>query len=475
MGGYASPALDASLLLTLTSAATPDATPVGLRLQSLLGLLVFLVAAWGYGRVRSGGRTVPWRVVGFGVGLQFALAVLVLDTRPGAAVFSGVNEGVLKLLEFARVGASFLFGSLAEGINSPVGVPVDPGNPLFGPLDTSGGTYAHMGGFFAFNVLPTIIFFSSLLAVLYYTGVMNWVVGGMAWVLRRTMGTSGAETLSASANVFVGQTEAPLFVRPFLAAATNSELFAIMVGGFANIASGVLGVYAGLLEKVLPGAGGHLLAASLISAPAGLVVAKLMVPETGEPVTAGKDPIALEKLDVNLIDAASRGALEGLHLALNVGAMLIAFVALVALVNFLIGLAGGWIGVGTAKDPLTLQAILGWVLAPVAWLCGVPWRESPEVGSLIGIKTVLNEFFGYLRMSDGLKAGGAGYLSQRTSVIAVYALCGFANFSSVAIQIGGIGALAPGRRKDLSRLGLAAMVGGTIASLMTACVVGVLL
>ena len=449
-------------------------THPSLRLQSLLGLIVFVAAAWGYGRVREGRRGVPWRVVGFGVGLQFALAVLVLDTRPGAAVFSGVNEGVLKLLEFARVGASFLFGNLAMGNNLPVGVPLDPANPGFSPL-AAGGSFTNVGGFFAFNVLPTIIFFSSLLAVLYYTGVMNWVVGGLAWVLRRTMGTSGAETLSASANVFVGQTEAPLFVRPFLAAATNSELFAIMVGGFANIASGVLGVYAGLLSGVIDGAGGHLLAASLISAPAGLVVAKLMVPETEEPVTAGKDPIALERLDVNLIDAASRGALEGLHLSLNVGAMLIAFVALVALVNFLIAVAGGWVGVGTAKDPLTLQAILGWLLAPVAWLCGVPWRESPEVGSLIGIKTVLNEFFGYLRMSDGLRAGGGNYLAPRSAVIAVYALCGFANFSSVAIQIGGIGALVPGRRKDLSRLGLAAMVGGTIASLMTACVVGVLL
>ena len=460
-----------------------------LRGQALFGLLVFVLAAWLYGRFgtrkldpATRPRT-PWRVVGYGLALQFGFALLVLKTTPGKAAFGAVDRGVRQLLAFATEGASFLFGGLATGNNLPVGTPLDPAGPAFSPLVPlagTGQTYAAAGAFFAFNVLPVIIFFSSLLAVLYHTGLMRLVVGSLAWAMRRTMGTSGAETLSASANIFVGQTEAPLFVRPFLAAATQSELFAVMVGGFANIASGVLGVYAGLLVGLVPDAAGHLLAASLISAPAGLVVAKLMVPETEVPVTAGGAPVPTEKVDVNLIDAAARGALEGLTLALNVGAVLIAFVGLIALLNALIGLLGPTLGFpATSPDTtLTLQKILGRLLAPVAWLCGVPWRESGEVGTLVGIKTVLNEFLGYLRLSDGLRAqaqGGPAYLSPRTSLIAVYALCGFANFSSVAIQIGGIGALAPSRRQDLSRLGLAAMVGGTVASLMTACVVGVLI
>ena len=456
-----------------------------LRGQALFGLLVFVLAAWAYGRFNTRRLdpatrpATPWRVIGYGLALQFAFALLVLKTSPGQAAFGAVDRGVRQLLAFATEGAAFLFGGLASGNNLPVGTPVNPAAPGFSPLVGTGQQFAAAGAFFAFNVLPVIIFFSSLLAVLYHTGLMRLVVGSLAWAMRRTMGTSGAETLSASANIFVGQTEAPLFVRPFLAGATRSELFAIMVGGFANIASGVLGVYAGLLVGLVPDAAGHLLAASLISAPAGLVVAKLMVPETEVPVTAGGAPVPTEKVDVNLIDAAARGALEGLTLALNVGAVLIAFVGLIALLNSLIGLLGTLVGLGVAGTPdaLTLQRILGWLLAPVAWLCGVPWPECGEVGTLVGIKTVLNEFLGYLRLSDGLRAqaeGGPAYLSPRTSLIAVYALCGFANFSSVAIQIGGIGALAPTRRQDLSRLGLAAMVGGTVASLMTACVVGVL-
>ncbi|MEM7807135.1 MAG: nucleoside transporter C-terminal domain-containing protein [Planctomycetota bacterium] len=456
-----------------------------LRLQSLLGLVVLLGALYGFGLLYNRRRLgrwfkVPWRVVLLGIGLQIVFAVLILRTGPGAWVFERLNDVVLLLLSASREGASLLFGGMATGQNVPVGEPLNPGNPLFSPLiaDTQTPTFAAVGAFFAFNILPTIIFFSALLAILYHSGLMTYVVGGLAWLMRRTMGTSGAETLSASANVFVGQTEAPLFVRPFLLRMTQSELMAVMVGGFSNIASGVLGVYAGMLAAVelgafaIPNAGSHLLAASVISAPAGLVCAKLLWPETEEPETSGKSSVALEQSDANLLDAAVRGTRDGLLLAANVGAVLIVFTGFVWLAN-----AGiGYLGLLTGRDDLTLQLLLGWLLAPVAWLCGVPWADATEVGSLIGIKTVLNEFFGYLQLSQGLAAANAGetYISQRSALIALYAICGFANFASVGIQIGGIGVLAPGRRADLAKLGLVAMLGGAVASLLTACVVGVL-
>jgi CNT family concentrative nucleoside transporter len=351
-----------------------------------------------------------------------------------------------------------IFGSLAD---RTVPVTAPDGAPL---------GVARIGTIFAVVVLPTIIFVSTLTAILYHTGVMTAVVHALAWVMQKTMGTSGAETLSTAANIFVGQTEAPLLVKPFLAVATRSELMAIMVGGFANIASGVIVVYTEFLKDYIPNVGGHLAAACFISAPATLVVAKLMSPETETPVTAGGVRFEVERPDANLIDAATRGTSEGLLLAMNVGAMLIAFTALVAMLNAIFAWLCGLFGL----PGVTLEQALGYVMAPLAWLAGVPWHECREVGALLGVKTVLNEFLAYLQMSQSF-ARDRNYLSPRAALIATSALCGFANFASVGIQIGGISTMAPTRRHDLSRIGLVAMVGGAIASFMGACVVGVLM
>jgi len=342
--------------------------------------------------------------------------------------------------------------------------------PTIGEHDKGIGSTveAQTGGFFAFNVLPTIIFFSSLTTLLYHLGVMQRVVSIIAWVMQRTMRTSGAETLSAAGNIFVGQTEAPLLVKPFIDGMTRSELMAVMTGGFATVAGGVLAAYVGMLVAYFPDIAGHLMAASVMSAPAALVVAKLMLPETGEPETAGILPVAVDRPDVNVIEAASRGAAEGLHLALNVGAMLLAFLALIAMANGMLGWVGGLLGM----DGWSLEAALGSVMAPVAWLLGVPWQDAATVGSLMGLKTVATEFVAYLGLADHLAGGNS--LSGRSVIIAAYALSGFANFSSIAIQIGGIGGIAPGRRRDLSVLGLRAMVGGSIAAFMTAAIAGAL-
>jgi CNT family concentrative nucleoside transporter len=322
---------------------------------------------------------------------------------------------------------------------------------------------AQLGFNFAVKVLPTIMFVSMLTAILYHIGVLTWIVHGLAWLMQKTMKTSGAETLSTAANIFVGQTEAPLIIRPFLASATSSELMAVMVGGFANIATGVLVAYTEFLKDFIPNAGGHLALACFISAPATLVVAKLMVPETETPATAGGVDFKVTRVDANLFDAATRGTSEGLALALNVGAMLITFTALVALLNAIVSSITG----------VTLQQIFGWIFAPLAWLTGIEWQYCTRVGSLLGIKTVLNEFLAYLQMSNSYHAD-PNFLSPRAGLLATYALCGFANFASIGIQIGGISVLAPNRRSDLSRIGLLAMAGGTIATLMGACVVGIL-
>jgi CNT family concentrative nucleoside transporter len=448
---------------------------LALRVQSLFGLFVFvgLMGVLGYAlaRRRRAGYRVPWRVVIGGMGLQFVFAVLVLRVPLGGWLFEKADAGVRELLTLGTAGARLLFGDLAKTANVPVGVPADPTNPGFSPI-LEPTQYAQIGAIFAFNVLPAIVFFASLLALLYHLGVMRPIVGGIAWVMRRTLGTGGAETLCAAANVFVGQTEAPLFVRPYLAGMSRSSLHALMVGGFANIASGVLAVYSGILgDAGLEGAGGHLLAASLISAPAGLAVAKLLLPETtGDPDGPAAVVAAEGGGDANFIDAAARGAIEGGKLALTVAAMIIAFLGLIALAN---GLLTVLPDVGGA--PLTIERMLGWLLAPAAWLCGVPWGESASFGSLLGIKTVLNEFLAYIDLAADVGAGEGSSLSERSQILAVYALCGFANFGSVAIQIGGISTLAPGRRRDLAELAVLAMIGGTVASLMTACVVGVVL
>jgi CNT family concentrative nucleoside transporter len=397
-----------------------------------------LAIAWLMSTAR---KAVNWRLVAIGVALQIALGVFTL-TEPGRWIFSRFNGLVAGLLGYTEAGATFLFGELAK----PTG--------------------NNLGAYFAFGVLPTIVFFSSLMAVLYHLGVMQRLVKAVALVMQRTMGTSGSETLSAAGNIFVGQTEAPLLVRPFVKGMTISELMAVMVGGFATVAGGVLAAYVGMLQGVFPDIAGHLLSASIMSAPAALVIAKVMVPEPDpeKSETYGDLKVDLKSEDANVIDAAARGAGDGMKLALNVGAMLLAFIALIYMFNGIVGWAAELVGF----EGITLERILGWLLAPVAWIMGVPWSDAQKIGSLLGIKTVLNEFVAYLQL-----ARDASELHhQRSMVIASYALCGFANFGSIAIQIGGIAGIAPSRRSDLARIGLKAMVGGTLAAFMTACVVG---
>jgi CNT family concentrative nucleoside transporter len=438
-------------------AVQPERAPRGTlaqRGQSLLGLAAFTVGAMAIGWSR-GARSVPWRVLVWGLVLQFVFGGIVLYSP---RLLEVVTAAIQKLLDFSQAGGRMVFGNL-----------VDTTLPVTGPDGKTEIGRAGSFAVFAFSVLPTIIFFSALTAIAYHVGAAQWVVRGLAWLMQKTMGTSGAETLAAASNIFVGQTEAPLLVKPFLAMATRSELMAIMVGGFANIASGVLGVYTGWLAPFVRDAGGHLAAACFISAPASLVVAKLLEPERTVPETAGGVRFKVQRVDANVLDAATRGTSEGMVLALNVAAMLIAFTALVALVNWFLAWSAGRAGIAN----LTLERMLGYVAAPLAWLTGVEWSDCTKAGSLLGVKTVLNEFIAYSNMKDAFGAD-PNYLSPRAALITTYALCGFANFASVGIQIGGISTMAPERRHDLSKIGLLAMVGGAIASLMTAAVVGVL-
>jgi concentrative nucleoside transporter, CNT family len=437
-------------------------TSLPARLRSLVGMVLLGLLAWAFSVNRS---NLAWRVILWGVGLQLIFAVFILKTPLGAGIFDWLNTVVVALLGFTVEGARFIFGDLVYN-NVPIGLG-EAGTSA--PIQEMPGQVARTGASFAFNVLPTIIFFSSLMTVLYHLGVMQWIVKGMAWVMQKTLGTSGAETLSTAGNIFVGQTEAPLMIKPFVDKMTMSELHAVMTGGFATVAGGVLAAYVGMLVAYFPDIAGHLIAASVMSAPAALVMAKLMYPEDGVPVTKGSLRVDLERPDVNVIDAAARGASEGLGLALNVAAMLLAFIALIALVNAFIGWVGGFAGM----DHLSLEMILGWLLAPLAWFMGVPWSDAVTVGSLLGIKTVLNEFVAYLQLSSLLQEVGS--LEPRSVIISIYALSGFANFSSIAIQIGGIGGIAPSRRQDLSRVGLRAMVAGSLAAFMTATIAGMLL
>ncbi len=432
------------------------------RLRSLVGMFVLGFIAW---LLSVNRKAVPWRVVLWGIALQLVFAFFILKTPLGLRLFQGVNDVVVALLGFTVDGARFIFGNLVDN-----NVPVGTGTVGNGPFTAMPGQVANTGAYFAFTVLPTIIFFSSLMTVLYHLGVMQLVVKGFAWIMQRTMKTSGAETLSAAGNIFVGQTEAPLLIRPFIEKMTMSELMAVMTGGFATVAGGVMAAYVGFLIAYFPDIAGHLMAASVMSAPAALVMAKLMYPEDGTPQTGEKLELDVARPDVNVIDAASRGAADGLQLALNVGAMLMAFVALVYLLNGLLGWSGSLVGI----EGLTLERILGWVIAPLAWIMGVPWADAPVVGSLLGIKTVLNEFFAYIQLS-GILGSSTTSLQPRSVIIASYALAGFANFSSIAIQLGGIGPIAPSRRHDLSRIGLRAMIAGTLAAFMTATVAGMIL
>ncbi|MDH5760515.1 MAG: NupC/NupG family nucleoside CNT transporter [Gemmatimonadota bacterium] len=432
------------------------------RVRAFSGLLVLLGIAWALSTDR---KRIPWRVVLWGVALQFLFALVILKTSFGAGFFEGVSGGVRALLRYADAGGRFLFGNLV-GNEIPVGEGVAGSND---PIAVTEGVVARSGAFFAFHVLPTIIFVSSVMAVLYHLRVMQGMVKGVAWVMQRTMRTSGAETLCSAANIFVGLMEAPLVVKPFVARMTNSELMVVMTAGMATVSGGTLAAYAGMLSPYLPNIAGHLIAASVMSAPAAILLAKLMVPEEGTPETARTLDVHVERPDVNVIDAAARGAAEGLRLALAVGAMLIAFIAIVSLLNAGIGWMGGLAGV----EGLTMQSILGWALRPVAWLVGVSWVDAGSVGELIGMKTVLNEFVAYVHMTTMID--GAGALAPRSVVIATYGLAGFANFGSVAMILAGLGEMAPDRRHDLARMGIRAMIAGTLAALMTAAFAGMLI
>ncbi len=439
-------------------------TPLLQRMMGLIGIATMLAIAWGLSVNR---RRVNWRLIAMGVVLQAVFGFLVLKTGVGRALFAGANSVFTELLGFTEEGARFIFGNLVKN-NVPVGIP-SGADPTSGPLAAT-EIWANTGTFFAFSVLPTIIFFSSLMSVLYHLGLMQWVVRAIAWVMQFTMRTSGAESLSVAGNIFVGQTEAPLLIKPFVGKMTQSELNTVMVGGFATIAGGVMAAYVATLSPFFPDIAGHLLTASVMNAPAALVISKLLVPEVDEPVTKDSVHVTVEKQDANVIDAAASGAGQGLQLALNVAAMLLAFVALIALINYGIAALGNLVGL----SELSLEGIFGVVLAPLAWLMGVPWADAGQVGALIGVKTVLTEFIAYLQLAGQL-SDPATTLSPRAAIIATYALLGFANFPSIAIQIGGIGGIAPERRRDLSKLGIRAMVGGNLAAFMSASLAGMLL
>lgn len=456
--GLLDPAEVAGAVQVVVTERSLETEPLA-RLRSLVGMIVLVGIAWGLSTDRA---KIQWRVVGWGLGLQLAFALFILKTRVGEQVFDAAGAIVVHLLGYTHDGARFVFGNLVED-TVPVGVVGQGG------FEALAGEVARTGASFAFSVLPTIIFFSALMTILYHLGLMQRAVRGVAWVMQRTLRTSGAETLSAAGNIFVGQTEAPLLVKPFIEGMTTSELMAVMTAGFATVAGGVLAAYVGMMVAFFPDIAGHLIAASVMSAPAALVVAKLMVPETEHPATSGNLEISVDSPDVNVIDAAARGASEGLQLALNVGAMLLAFVALIHMCNGALGWVGGLVGL----EGLTFELVLGVALAPLAWVMGVPWADAATVGSLLGVKTVLNEFVAYLQLAGALSGEGSG-LQPRSVIITTYALSGFANFGSIAIQIGGIGGIAPSRRHDLSRLGLRAMVGGSIAAFMTATIAGMI-
>ena len=417
----------------------------------LFGLAVLIGITWLFSNNK---RAVDWKLVATGITLQIAFAALVILVPGGRDVFDALGHGFVKVLSFVNEGSGFIFGSL---------------------MDTK-----NYGFIFAFQVLPTIIFFSALMGVMYHLNVMQAIVRVMAWSITKVMRVSGAETTSVCASVFIGQTEAPLTVRPYIARMTQSELLTMMIGGMAHIAGGVLAAYVGMLGGGDPAQQAfyakHLLAASIMAAPATLVVAKLLIPETGTPLTRGTVKMEVEKTSSNIIDAAAAGAGDGLKLALNIGAMLLAFIALIALLNAPLTWIGDVTGLAAAiGKPTNLSTIFGYVLAPIAWVIGTPWADATTVGSLIGQKVVINEFVAYTELSQIVNGQIAGVsLSEEGRLIATYALCGFANFSSIAIQIGGIGGLAPERRHDLAKFGLRAVLGGTIATFMTATIAGVL-
>ncbi|MEZ0312850.1 MAG: nucleoside transporter C-terminal domain-containing protein [Myxococcota bacterium] len=439
--------------LGLTRPPEVDAsTAITMRLRSLLGVFVLLGLAF---LMSVAKKRIDWRLVIWGMALQIVFALLVLIVPAGKAAFAVANDAVNKLIAFTDAGASFVFGSIYDGLA--------PG-PTRGPMsliDGTSGDAMNIGIIFAFHILPTIIFFGAFMSVLYHWGIIQKLVHAVAWVMKKSMRTSGSESLAAAVNIFVGQTEAPLVVKPYLNGMTMSELMAVMVGGFASVAGGVLAAYVRFGIDA-----GHLVAASVMSAPASLVIAKIMWPETEESETKGgqvKDP---ERTTANVIDAAAAGASDGLSLALNVAAMLIAFIALVAVANWMLGVAGGWFG----HPGLQLGEVFGYLFYPLSWCMGVHTNDLLAFGKLLGIKISLNEFVAYVELG-ALRS----QISPRTFTIATYALCGFANFSSIGIQIGGISAMAPNRRSDLAKLGLRAMIAGAITTALMACIAGVLI
>jgi concentrative nucleoside transporter, CNT family len=422
-----------------------------LKLVSLLGWLVMVLLAWAISLNR---KCFPWRTVIWGVSLQFLLALLILKTPWGAALFEFAGKIVQKLIQFANQGTAFVFGPLADS---------DLLGKTFGP--------AH-GMVFAILVTGTVVIVASLSSLFYHWGILQRVVRAIAFVMRKAMGTSGSETLSAAANIFMGQTEAPLVIRPYVPRMTRSELMTIMVCGMAHIAGGVAAVYAAMgMAAGYPNTAGHLLTASVLNCPAALLIAKIMLPETEQSETAGTSPATVPRTTANSIDAICRGAGDGFHLALNIIAMLIAFIAIIALANYVFGFPQTHFGFHVL-NPVTLQNVFGWINAPFAFLMGVPPHDCVSVGQILGERIVLNEFVGYFDLTANVKSLA---LDPRSFMIATYALCGFANFSSIAIQVGGIGSLAPERRSEMAKMGFRAMVGGLLAAYMTACLAGFLL
>ncbi len=428
------------------------------RLISLLGIGVFVLVAWVISVDR---RNVNWKPVLWGIALQGLIAIVVLHPTMQQFFFDGINKSVLRLLSFSEEAAHFAFGSMEP---HEVSLPNENGEMERQIL--VGKVAPAMKNIAFWIVLPTIIFFSSLMSLLYQVGIMQRLVWGVAWVMQRTMGTTGPESLSAAANIFVGQTEAPLVVKPYVSKMHSSELHAIMTGGFATVAGGVMAAYVGFLSGSIPSIAGHLVAASIMSAPAALALSKVVFPMPPEVESVELDALSVDKPYGNIIEAAAMGASEGMKLVLNVLAMLIAFVGLIAMINFFVA----WISVG--GEPLTLQRMLGWVFAPLSFCMGIPWSESHIVGTLLGEKIVLTEFIAYMHLGEILSGNE---LSERSGIIASYALCGFANFASIGIQIGGIGSIAPERIGELSALGLRAMIAGTLAACMTGTIAGVII
>ena len=416
------------------------------RLIGILGILAILGLAYIISNDRN---KINKKLIFWGISLQLFFAFLILKVPGGKFVFNSIDIFIKKILDFSVEGSKFLFGNLAD-------------DSLYFPND---GSWPGFGFQFAFLVLPTVIFFSSIMSVLYHIGFMQKIIKYISKLMQKTMGTSGAETTSISANIFVGQTEAPLVIKPFISKMTNSELMAIMTGGFATVAGGVMAAYVLMLSKTIPGIAGHLMAASIMSAPAALVIAKIIYPETNSPETA-KGDIELSKVsdDGNFLESIGNGATEGMKLALNIAAMLIAFISIIALLNWALGL------ISFGSTILSIELILGYLFMPLAFLMGAPWSEAHILGSLMGQKLVLTEFIAY-----GNLASLGDSVSTKTATIAAYALCGFANFASIGIQLGGIGSIAPERKKDLAKLVMKAMIGGALASWLTATIAGILL